>query len=154
MDRRASPSLVLLGHWLPACLNFWHYNWERCMASIRKTSWSHAFCFIFKLLTSKNIENKWSISKTMIVVSCAYLIYWPNKYIFTIFFFHSSTKHISLIELWSIAVTLRFCKSFFWKFRIRTWSSIPILLLKCTWSTAEKSLISLTVIWHVFCWQI
>lgn len=95
MDRRAKPSLFLLGHWLPACLNFWHYNWERCIMSIRKTSWSHAFCFIFKPLTSKNIENKWSISKTLIFVCCVYLIYWPNKYVFTISFF-MHPQYISL----------------------------------------------------------
>lgn len=56
------------------------------------------------------------------------------------FLFYSSTTYISPMELWSITMTLSFWKSFFWKFRIRTWCSIPTLLFKCTWSTTKTSL--------------
>lgn len=101
MNKRETHHFFFSGSLLPACLNFWHYKWERCLMSIRKTSWSHAFCFIFKPLTSKNIKNKWSISKTLIVVSCVYLIYWPNRYIFTILFF-THPQYISL--QWSYEV--------------------------------------------------
>lgn len=55
----------------------------------RRTSSNRAFCFVFKTLMSKNRENKWSISETVISVCCVYLMCWPNKYIFiNVFFMH------------------------------------------------------------------